>query len=117
MSLATTSEQHSLAPSLPIARRVPNSGSFRTGASGNPGGRPRTAHIRKQLLSQLRQEIAAGVTNTGSVCAAVIDKAIAGDVAAFTAIRDTVDGKPGNDGAGAGTIAIAIGIEFIGQDK
>jgi Family of unknown function (DUF5681) len=90
---------------------------FRQGQSGNPSGRPKSAIFRREAIKQLKREIAANVTELSHVTAGVIAKAADGDVAAYTVLRDTVDGKPGaNDGA-SGNVAIAIGIEFIGTNE
>lgn len=102
--------------SVSVARRVPNSGSFAPGKSGNPGGRPRSAKFRRIALRHLELAVAGDTTQADCVVDAIIQKAInEGDVAAFTALRDTVDGKPQADSGAGGQISIAIQVVNVGE--
>src|SRR5260370_15746243 len=88
--------------SIPVAgvvvqRRSNEATRFRPGQSGNPSGRPRVAFLRRRTLKHLRTAIAEGVDQLDAVVDSTIQTAIAGGtpgVAAFTALRDTVDGRP-----------------------
>ena len=53
--------------------------------------------------------------NVDAVAAAQVHKAIAGDTAAFVAIRDTVDRKPQSSESNRGPPSIAINI--VSADK
>ena len=92
---------------------------FVRGKSGNPGGRPKTSILRRNLIKQLRSEVSNGIDNLNCVTAGLIDTAIAGGssgVAAYSAIRDTVDGRPSSSGdnGDSQTMAIQINIDTVG---
>jgi hypothetical protein len=61
--------------------------------SPNPGGRPKNL-ISDAQKDWLKQQKKTGVTNTEAVAAAQGKKALKGDTSAYTAIRDTTEGKP-----------------------
>jgi Family of unknown function (DUF5681) len=108
------SKQPSGALAIAARQRMPTSGSFRTGQSGNPGGRPKSAYFRKLLLKRLQIEVAQGLTSGEAAINSIVDKVITeADVSAFTAIRDTVDGKPQSNDTGSTGIQIQIAIEAI----
>jgi hypothetical protein len=48
---------------------------------------------------------------------AVNDKAISGDVQAFVAVRDSIDGKPANEGDFGGGQAIIVNTIFVSDDS
>lgn len=81
---------------MPVGRR------FSPGMTGNPNGRPKTAQVRKALLAHLEEAIkdAKGKKNGKTYLRAMVESIVAeargGEhgVQAFTAIRDTVDGRP-----------------------
>lgn len=50
--------------------------------------------LREELEFCLGQDDGTGETVAHAICLSLIEKALGGDVAAFRAIRDTVDGKP-----------------------
>jgi len=72
---------------------------FQPGESGNPGGRPKTALMRKALLERLTDgagELSDQARELVAVLLALATgKSERGNVRAFEAIRDTVDGRPG----------------------
>jgi len=91
-------------------------GRFPAGRSGNPGGRPKSSLVRRELLKAAKIEIAPGVTQLACMAQGMMDKA-ASDVAAASFVRDTIDGKPQSDGSSNGTqISIAIAVESIGNE-
>ena len=63
---------------------------FQPGHTGNPKGRPVKPLADKLLHKLVRKRHA----EAEAICDAIIAKAKEGDVPAFTAIRDTVEGKP-----------------------
>ena len=69
---------------------------FQPGKSGNPGGRPKTKMFRRRLLKSLMHEVN-GVQRFDDVIEALVEEAASGNVRAFEAARDTVDGRPGPD--------------------
>ena len=82
---------------------------FKPGQSGNPGGRPckpLTDKLHSKLLAQ-RGRLA------GQIADGIIEKAKSGDVAAFVAIADRVEGKPVQ--RVEGDQAIHITVERIGD--
>lgn len=86
---------------------------FSPGESPNPGGRPKTAILRRQVLRHLRLAVAKGANQLDCVIDGTIRTAIEGGaagVAAFNALRDTVDGKPttGNDAPILNTVNVEI---------
>lgn len=88
---------------------------FQPGNPGNPGGRPRSAKIRRHLLRQLNQEVAAGVDRLDCALDSIIEKTIREvDVSAATFIRDTVDGKPSANDRDSGPTNIMIEIAMVG---
>ena len=87
---------------------------WRAGVSGNPGGRPKTSHFRKTTIKQLKTEIALGVNQLECVVDSQIQKAIAGDTAAFNSLATIVDGKPDSSSSST-SIQIAISVDAIGQ--
>jgi len=72
---------------------------FQPGESGNPGGRPRTAVVRRVLLELLTDSDGEPSPELRALAKAVYELAVGkskrGNVRAFEAIRDTVDGRPG----------------------
>ena len=85
---------------------------WKPGQSGNPGGKPRTAHIRKHLLKLTKIAVAGDTTRLDCLLDSVIERGTAeGDVTVATFVRDTVDGKPtaNDDRPSIGTINIAWG--------
>jgi hypothetical protein len=74
--------------------------------------------LRRRAIKHLRTAVADGVEQLDCVVDATIQTAIQGGtagVAAFTALRDTVDGKPSNnDNANAGPANISIEIVLVG---
>ena len=86
-------------PYLPVP---PLHSRFKPGQSGNPSGRPKTALVRKALLAHLEEAVKSakgkknGKTHLREVIESIVAEAKGGDhgVQAFTAIRDTVDGRP-----------------------
>ena len=95
------------------ARSLANLKPFKPGQSGNPGGRPKGI-VQRAVRKQLLAEIASGVKNVDAVAAAQVEKAIAGDTAAFVAIRDTCDGKPGPADSDTSIGGITITVQCIG---
>lgn len=76
---------------------------------GHPGGgRPKSALFRKRLLKDLLTHVDGERDRADLVAAALGDQAIKGNVHAFEALRDTVDGKPGQDVAAAGGVTIVL---------
>ena len=65
-------------------------------------------------MRQLRTEISAGTIRADVACDALISKVESGDVAAFTAMRDTIGEKPGTESAVQ--VGIAIAVEYIGNE-
>ena len=73
-------------------------GKFAPGYSGNPGGRPRRKPITDAVLRIFDK---LSLQEHEALLMPVIKKmATTGDVAAFTALRDTVEGKPAQQIAG-----------------
>ena len=82
---------------------------FKRGQSGNPSGRP-SKPLTEQLVTGLlrkRSREAKRIAN------AILDKAASGDVAAFVAIADRVEGKPVQ--RVEGDQAIHITVERVGD--
>jgi hypothetical protein len=91
------------APVKPVIGRP-----FLKGQSGNPGGRPPVARIRKRLMQLLRETIdverpgprgkktKTTITKERALVESIFAEAIGGPhaVAAFTAIADRIDGRP-----------------------
>lgn len=79
---------------------------------------PKPRRIRQQLVSALEEAAAGGPTKLRQAVDAIIAKAIAGDVAAWNAIADRVDGKPiqpvDGDGEG-GPIKHELTVTFVGR--
>jgi hypothetical protein len=63
---------------------------WKPGQSGNPSGRPKGA-VGNKLLKKLLEK---DEKQLGRICDGIIKAAVKGAPAAFTAIRDTVDGPP-----------------------
>ena len=82
---------------------------WKRGQSGNPGGRPRK--IANALDRALNRH------NTKRIAYAVIGEAAAGNVRAFEAIRDTVEGKPAQviTGVDGGPILLSHRFELALQ--
>lgn len=93
--------------------RMANSGSFKKGQSGNPGGRP--AVLLTPLLREIMQATESGNISKAKLLAqTLVDKAIAGDMDAIKVVLDRIDGKvalpiEGNDMPLAMTIKWATG--------
>lgn len=68
---------------------------FEAGKSGNPGGRSkREKFITQQLIAELREiDPQTEATRLRKVIQGIVTKAEEGDVAAFNAICDRVEGK------------------------
>lgn len=104
-----------LASGVAVQQRRDYATRFQPGSTPNPGGRPKSAFLRKRALRHLRAAVADGIDQLDCVVDATIQTAIQGGtagVAAFTALRDTVDGKPqaASDDSEAPRISIAIDV-------
>jgi hypothetical protein len=68
---------------------------WKTGVSGNPGGRPKRKLISEALRDGLAECIERG-DKTGAmlIADAILAKASKGDVAAAIFVRDTTEGRP-----------------------
>jgi len=90
-----------------------NSGSFKKGQSGNPGGRP--AVLLTPLLREIMQATESGNISKAKLLAqTLVDKAIAGDMDAIKVVLDRIDGKvalpiEGND------MPLAMTIKWAGS--
>src|SRR5271157_4575478 len=86
---------------------------FQPGNNANPGGRPKTKLFRHKFMKHLRS-MDGEVDRADRVVANMIDHAAGqfkDSVAAFVAIRDTVDGKPeSSDFAAGAPVVVNIGI-------
>lgn len=85
-------------PAESAANRDPNrnpDGTYAKGNNGNPGGRPKREWTWASLLEQAT-EIAQkdGKLKKEVMAQMLVDKAAKGDVRAFEAIMDRMDGKP-----------------------
>lgn len=60
---------------------------FKPGQSGNPAGRPKSAHVRAEILRVFREEPEA----VADIVRAQIDKAKTGDTQAFKAVIEWVE--------------------------
>jgi hypothetical protein len=85
---------------------------FMPGQSGNPGGRP-----KKPIADALRRALGSSET-VDEFVAGILKAAKSGNPQAFTAIRDTIEGKPnqtlehvGEDGG-----PIAVKVTFVKSD-
>src|SRR5262249_43212760 len=69
---------------------------FQPGRSGNPAGRPKGKTLSEALRVALEEigDKNLGQTNAELIATAILKKARRGEVRAFEAIRDTVEGKP-----------------------
>lgn len=76
-------------------------GQFPPGTSGNPAGKPKgRKHFATIFMEVLQQEVNLGgkkMTMSRAMTEAMVRKAIRGDVSAFNAVSDRVDGKPTQD--------------------
>ncbi len=80
--------------------------------------RSKAKRIKQRLIAELEEADAEGITKLAKATRAIVDKAIAGDVAAFNAIADRVDGKPvqavvGGDDEDGGPIRHALTVKFV----
>ena len=91
------------------AKRIANLRPFVKGQSGNPKGRP-VKPLSDKLLDKLVRKRHA---EASAIAQAIIDKAKTGDVAAFVAIADRVEGKPVQRVEGEQSITITV--ERIGD--
>ena len=91
------------------AKRLANLTPWKKGQSGNPGGRT-PKPISDKMLQRL---IAHKGKVAGAIVQAAIEKAMEGDIPAFIAIRDTVEGKPVQKVEGDHQITITV--ERIGD--
>lgn len=84
---------------------------FKPGQSGNPSGRP------KKVASAVEKALTA--KRAAKVADAIIGKAEEGDVRAFEAVRDTVDGPlpKAVTGADGGPLEFLLITEHIGRTK
>ena len=77
-----------------VADRSRNLKPWKPGQSGNPGGRPR----RDAISAALRQQLAVQVSDDRSVAdviaAALIKRALGGDVRAIREVADRTEGRP-----------------------
>jgi hypothetical protein len=88
------------------------------GSVANPGGKPKSKLLRRRLMRQLLSEDG-NVQQVDRVCSALIEtgKLIGRNgVAAFEAIRDTVDGKPSADNVDAGGAQVVVNLVSFSQD-
>lgn len=116
MSLELSSEQHQLTPSViaePLRKRVPNSGSFSPGQSGNPTGRPRAKHFRRELLRQFNAEIANGIRRGTVVADSAMTLAENGNLDAMELVRDTLDGRPTVAEESGANVGVSVSVEII----
>src|SRR6266851_4137705 len=69
---------------------------FQPGRSGNPAGRPKSKTLSEALRVALVEigDKKLDQTNAELIATAILKKARNGEVRAFEAIRDTVEGKP-----------------------
>jgi len=112
-----TSEQALTAIPAPVVKRSNEETRFRPGTSGNPGGRPRRAKVARLLLRQLNAQLAEGTTRGDIVADAVVSKAEAGDLAAATFIRDTVDGTPARSADSTINMGLAVTVNHVGVNE
>lgn len=110
--------------SNPRSRAALEKHKFKPGQSGNPGGRPKGQSL-SALLRELLDEVQKnGKTLGESVSRALIAAAKRGNVKAFNAIADRVDGKVPNkiEGADGGPVKVEVvwvkkGIGGEGADE
>lgn len=82
------------------------------------GDHTKSRRIKQRLIAELEEADEHGITRLAKATKALVDRAIAGDVAAFNAIADRVDGKPaqpvvGGDEDEGGPIRHALTVRFV----
>ena len=96
------------------------------GMSGNPGGRPNKRAITEELERLLAQQVPDKDCETwaSTIALAMLTEARKGNVQAFNAIRDMVEGKPvprfggiGSDGAAQHRIVVRFVDSAQGDRK
>lgn len=80
--------------------------------------RTKQRRIKQRLIAELEEADDQGITKLAKATRAIVQKAIEGDVAAFNAIADRVDGKPvqavvGGDEDEGGPIRHALTVRFV----
>ncbi len=92
---------------------------FKPGQSGNPDGRPKTAHVRQEILRVFREN----PEDVASIVKAQIEKAKSGDTAGFKAVVDHVEPalpkeiKVTSDVADKIDAVCEMSAEYIPKDK
>ena len=81
------------------AKGKPRGRPFSKGVSGNPAGRPAGIRDRRTLRLELIEALAeiaddGQATKLRRLCDAIVAQGLRGNVQAFTAIADRVDGRP-----------------------
>ena len=89
---------------------------FKAGQSGNPGGRSRSEKQFRDALSVAIKRTDGNKTKLAQIAESLVQKAIAGDVAAINAVADRLDGKVAQVIAGdaEAPLATKIVVEFVG---
>ncbi len=67
---------------------------FKSGMSGNPGGRPKGDKLFRDALTLAIKRSDGDKTMLAHIADALVSKALSGDVPAINAIADRLDGKP-----------------------
>ena len=91
---------------------------FKPGQSGNPNGRPKGSRNRSTIVKELLEALhASGLPNVEVATAAIVKKALDGDVVAWEKLMDSGYGKvkdvqqlEGADGA-----PLTLGVTFVGK--
>ena len=74
--------------------RIENLRPWAKGTSGNPQGRPRRGALTEALKAQLASDDSDGRTVAEQIAAALIKRALRGDVRAIREIADRTEGRP-----------------------
>ena len=104
-------EQQSIAQNTDRITKLPpelQANIWKPGQSGNPGGRP-----KRKPLTEALQAILDNPEEVMAVCKAQMKRAKKGHVDSFTAIRDTVEGKPSGDDKSGSNVAVEILISYL----
>lgn len=102
---------------IPVkSKNFTESGLFAPGNRANPGGRPKSRLFRKRSMRDLLRE-SGDEQRIDTGVKAIVDKMIAGDVRAFEALRDTVDGRPSPDNENTGNSVTIFAPTFIIDEK